>query len=51
MIIADTETLEKFVARQRPGYITVDTEFMREKTYWPILCLIQIASETESGHD
>ena len=48
MIIADTETLEKFVARQRPGYITVDTEFMREKTYWPILCLIQIASETEA---
>lgn len=26
-------------------YITVDTEFLREKTYYPKLCLIQIASE------
>jgi ribonuclease D len=26
-------------------FITVDTEFMREQTFWPELCLIQIASD------
>lgn len=30
-------------------FITVDTEFMRETTYYPKLCLIQIASESEAA--
>jgi len=32
--------------RQEP-FVTVDTEFMRERTYYPELCVVQLAGETE----
>jgi ribonuclease D len=32
----------------RHPFITVDTEFLRETTYYPILCVIQIASSDEA---
>lgn len=48
-LITDTKTLEEAVsALKKSDFITVDTEFMRESTFWPELCLIQIASPDTS---
>ena len=30
-------------------YITVDTEFLRETTFWPMLCVVQLASDDEAA--
>lgn len=43
MLITEQKPLEKFCASLKGcEFITVDTEFLREKTYYPKLCLIQI---------
>ena len=49
-LITDTDSLADLCARlSRSDFICVDTEFMRENTYWPELCLIQIADTEEAA--
>ncbi len=49
-LISDSATLAELVERLAAApFVAVDTEFMRENTYWPELCLIQIASSEEAA--
>lgn len=49
-IITDTEALSAFCSElSRAAYVTVDTEFLRESTYWAKLCLIQLAGPQKAA--
>jgi ribonuclease D len=48
-LIATTAELADVCARMaRHSFITVDTEFLRESTYYPLLCVAQMASTDEA---
>ena len=48
MYIDNQETLEAFVERARTSSVlAIDTEFLREKTYYARLCLLQLATDDE----
>lgn len=49
MYIASQEELEAFVERARSSSVlAIDTEFLREKTYYAKLCLLQLATDDET---
>jgi ribonuclease D len=49
-LITDTESLRQLCDRlAKSEFVAVDTEFMRENTFWPELCLVQIADEHEAA--
>ncbi len=48
-LITTTEELEAACLRMaRHPFVAVDTEFLRETTFWPVLCVVQLASDDEA---
>lgn len=48
-VITRTDDLKAICQKlSSSAFVTVDTEFMREKTYWPQVCLIQLAGPEDA---
>ena len=48
-LVTTTDELAAFCERlARHPFVTVDTEFLRETTFWPKVCVVQLASPDEA---
>jgi ribonuclease D len=48
VLITDSAELAALCDRLRSEpFVTVDTEFMRERTYWPELCVVQLGGKSD----
>ncbi|HEY1605192.1 MAG TPA: ribonuclease D [Allosphingosinicella sp.] len=49
-LITESDSLKSLCERlSRSDFVAVDTEFMRENSFWPELCLIQIGNSEEAA--
>ena len=48
VLVTQNDVLAAAIARLRgEQFVTIDTEFVRERTYWPELCLVQLGGADE----
>ena len=49
-LVTETAALDALCARLRAEpFVTIDTEFMRERTYYPELCVVQLGGAAENA--